>query len=167
MPDDPSPNALLSIYLNDHLAGSMVGLGLARRGSASNQGTEVGRALAEVGTEIEAEQAVLRRLMKRLDIAESRVKPAGAWLAEKLGRLKLNGQLRGYSPLSRVVELEGLCTGVTGKMLLWQAMERTFGSELPGFDFAGLAEQAHSQRQRLEAHRLDAAKTAFGSAAEP
>lgn len=164
MPVAPKPNSLLSIYLNDHLAGSMVGLGLARRASASNPGTELGRDLAKIATEIEAEQADLRRLMEHLDIAVSRVKPAGAWVAEKLGRLKLNGQLRGYSPLSRVVELEGLCTGVTGKMLLWQALERTFGSELPGFDFAGLAEQALSQRQRLEAHRLEAAGKAFGAA---
>lgn len=159
MPGAPTPGPFLAIYLNDHLAGSMVGLQLSRRASASNEGTDLGRALAELGDEIEAEQAILRRLMARFDIAESRLKPAGAWLAEKLGRLKLNG----YSPLSRVVELEGLCTGVTGKMLLWKAMERTFGSDLPGFDFAALAERADAQRQRLEAHRLDAAERAFST----
>ena len=163
MPDAPARSPLLAIYLNDHLAGSMVGIGLARRARASNEGTDLGRALAEVGAEIEAEQTTLRRLMERLDIAESKVKPAGAWLAEKLGRLKLNGQLRGYSPLSRVVELEGLCTGVTGQMLLWKAMERTFGSDLPGFDFAALAARTDAQRQRLEAHRLDAAERAFSA----
>jgi hypothetical protein len=100
--------------------------------------------------------------MERLGVAESRVKPAGAWLAEKLGRLKLNGQVRGYSPLSRVVELEGICTGATGKMLLWKAMEQTFGSRLSGFDFTALAERADAQRRRLEAHRLDAAQETFG-----
>jgi hypothetical protein len=157
------PSPFLSIYLNDHLAGSVVGIQLARRARASNEGTEVGRALAEIGAEFEADQAALRRLMEHLGIAESKVKPTGAWLAEKLGRLKLNGQLRGYSPLSRVVELEGLCTGVTGKMLLWTAMERTFGSTLPGFDFAALAERAGSQLTRLKAHRLDAVAAAFGA----
>ena len=35
-------------------------------------------------------------------------KNAGAWALEKVGRLKLNGELTSYSPLSRVVELEGL-----------------------------------------------------------
>jgi hypothetical protein len=162
MPDAPAHSPLLAIYLNDHLAGSMVGVGLVRRARASNEGTDLGRTLAEVGAEIEALQTILRRLMEHLDVAESRVKPAGAWLAEKLGRLKLNGQLRGYSPLSRVVELEGLCTGLAGQILLWRAMERTFGSSLSGFDFAALAERADSQRQRLEAHRLDAAERAFG-----
>jgi hypothetical protein len=163
MPEGSPPNPFLAIYLNDHLAGSTVGIGLARRARASNEGTDLGRTLAEVCAEIEADRATLRRLMERLDIAESKVKPAGAWLLEKLGRLKLNGQLRGYSPLSRVVELEGLCAGVTGKMLLWKAMERTFGTTLSGFDFAALAERADSQRRRLESHRLDAAEQAFGA----
>jgi hypothetical protein len=161
MPDAPAPSSLLAIYLNDHLAGSMVGVGLVRRARASNEGTELGRALAEASAEIEALQTILRRLMEHLDVAESRVKPAGAWLAEKLGRLKLNGQLRGYSPLSRVVELEGLCTGLAGQILLWRAMERTFGSTLSGFDFKALAERAASQQARLEAHRLEAAELAF------
>ena len=36
------------------------------------------------------------------------------WVAEKAGRLKLNGSLLTYSPLSRLVELEGLSLGVEG-----------------------------------------------------
>ena len=42
-----------------------------------------------------------------------RLKVAGAWAGEKAGRLKLNGHLTGYSPQSRVIELEGLVVGVT------------------------------------------------------
>ncbi len=109
---------LLPIYLNDHLAGSVVGVELARRARASNAGTKLGEALAEICAEIEADRETLRAVMDRLQVAQSRVKPTGAWLAEKLGRLKLNGQLHGYSPLSRVVELEGLCVGVAGKRML-------------------------------------------------
>lgn len=160
----PPPNSLLAIYLNDHLAGSIVGVQLARRARAGNEGTELGRALAEVGAEIEADQATLRRLMEHLGVAESKVKRAGAWLAERLGRLKLNGQLRGYSPLSRVVELEGLCGGIAGKGQLWEAMERTFGATLSDFDFGALAERAGSQLARLRAHRLDAVDEAFATA---
>jgi hypothetical protein len=154
-------NRFLPIYLNDHFAGSVLGVELARRARAGNEGSDLGRALAEICAEIEADQATLRRLMEHLGVAISRVKPAAAWLGERLGRLKLNGQLRGYSPLSRVVELEGLCGGINGKMQLWKAMERTFGATLPGFDFAALAERAESQLARLEAHRLDAAQEAF------
>lgn len=100
--------------------------------------------------------------MERLQVTESRVKPAGAWLAEKLGRLKLNGRLHGYSPLSRVVELEGLCAGVAGKRMLWRALGSTYGSRLQGFDFDALAVRAEAQQQRLEACRLDAVLIAFG-----
>lgn len=164
MSANPAHGPLLPIYLNDHLAGSVVGVQLARRARAHNEGTELGRVLAEIGAEIEADRATLRRLMDRLGIAESRVKPAGAWLLEKLGWLKLNGQIRGYSPLSRVVELEGLCAGIAGKLLLWRALERTFGTELQGFDFEALAERANSQRARVETYRLDAAGEAFGVA---
>ena len=43
-------------------------------------------------------------------------------MAEKLGRLKPNGQILGYSPLSRLVELETLALGITGKRSLWEAL---------------------------------------------
>ncbi len=155
-------NRFLAIYLNDHLAGSVVGVELCRRARASNEGSELGEALAEICAEIEADQETLRRLMGRLGVGESRLKPAGAWVAEKLGRLKLNGQLHGYSPLSPVVELEALATGVAGKEMLWRALGRSFGDGLDDFDFEALAARAQTQRQRLEAHRLDAATAAFG-----
>lgn len=155
-------NSFLAIYLNDHLAGSVVGEQLCRRARASNQGSELGESLAAICAEIEADRQTLRQLMARLGVAESRVKPAGAWLAEKLGRLKLNGQLHGYSPLSRVVELEGLEAGVAGKEMLWKALGQKFGDGLSGFDFDALAARAEAQRQRIEACRLDAAATAFG-----
>lgn len=154
------PDPLLSVYLNDHFAGSVVGVELARRARGANQGSELGRALAEICAEIEADQATLAELMDSLGVDRSRVKPAGAWLGEKLGRLKLNGRLRGYSPLSRLVELEGLCAGVVGKTMLWKTLDRSLGSRA-GFDFEALTERAGSQRERLEAHRLDAAALAF------
>jgi hypothetical protein len=155
-------NPFLAIYLNDHLAGSVVGVELCRRARAGNEGSELGKALAEICAEIEADQRTLRQLMDRLQVAESRIKPAGAWLAEKLGRLKLNGQLRGYSPLSRVVELESLEGGVVGKEMLWRVLGQKFGDGLSGFDFDALAVRAVAQKERIEACRLDAAATAFG-----
>ena len=88
--------------------------------------------------------------MDRLAIRRSAVKPALGWLAEKLGRLKLNGQLHGYSPLSRVVELEGLCIGISGKIELWRALEQALGAEWSGFDFRRLRERAARQRAAVE-----------------
>ena len=86
-----------------------------------------------------------------------------AWTAEKAGRLKLNGQLLGYSPLSRLVELEGLSLGVTGKLCLWLGLRAAYQDDprLTGFDLEGLAKRARDQRQRLERVRRKAAVEAL------
>ena len=99
--------------------------------------------------------------MERLAVRRNTAKVAGAWAAEKLGRLKLNGRLRGYSPLSRLLELEMLHIGITGKLELWQALQQTLGSKLSDVDFSALIERAESQRQAVERLRLDAAAEAF------
>ena len=60
--------------------------------------------------------------MDRLDVSEDRIKATLFWVGEKVGRLKPNGELLQFSPLSRVVELEGLLTGVSGKLSLWRTL---------------------------------------------
>jgi hypothetical protein len=152
---------LLAIYLNDHLAGATGGVELARRARASNRGAKLGEALAEICAEIEADRATLERVMERLEVKRNSAKVVGAWAAEKLGRLKLNGRLSGYSPLSRVIELEMLHIGITGKIQLWQALEEMQGAKLAQFDLPGLIERAEAQRATVERLRLDAAREAF------
>lgn len=93
------------------------------------------------------------------------MKPLGAKLAERLGRLKLNGRLRGYSPLSRVLELEGLAAAVGAKLQLWNALEESLELPSDGFDFAALADRADSQGRRPE--DLHAAAAARALAAPP
>ena len=154
---------LLSIYLNDHLAGAAAGVELARRTRTSNRDdTEFGTPLAEICDEVESDRETLQALMHHLNIRQDPIKPVAARIGERLGRLKPNGQLRGYSPLSRVVELEGLALGITGKLQLWRALERSLDS-IAGFDFERLAERAANQRERVEALRLTAAARAFNS----
>lgn len=149
----------LAIYLNDHLAGAMVGVELARRTSAANRDEpEFGAPLARLCAEIEADRATLTAVMEARGVARDRIKPAGAWLAEKLGRLKPNGQLHGYSPLSRVLELEGLVIGITGKLRLWRLLGERDEPPLDGFDFAALAERAEGQRQMVEGLQATAAR---------
>ncbi len=155
---------LLGIYLNDHLAGSMVGLELAKRAASSNEGSVLGDFLAELAREIEAERNELKAIMDHLGVTENRVKVPIAWAAEKVGRLKPNGQIRGYSPLSRVVELEGLLVGITGKLALWRSLAAT-RSDLGAFDLETLIAQAESQRDQVEESRVVAVREAFGAAA--
>ena len=146
---------LLAIYLNDHLAGATGGVELARRSRASNSGTKLGDALVEICAEIEADRATLERVMEQLEVKRDRTKVAGAWAAEKLGRLKLNGRLTGYSPLSRLVELEMLHIGITGKLQLWQALKETRSAKLarirparPGRACRGTARQGRAPTPR-------------------
>jgi hypothetical protein len=148
---------LLGIYLNDHLAGSIGGVETARRARGSNKGNEFGEPLARLCEEIESDREALEAVMEELGIARSRIKPAIGWLGEKLGRLKPNGQLRGYSPLSRVVELELLVIGITGKLRLWTLLEELVG-ERSKANFAGLGTRAEEQRAVVEGLQLRAAR---------
>lgn len=152
---------LLAIYLNDHLAGATGGVELARRARSSNRGTKWGKALERICAEIEADRATLEEVMERLAVKRNPAKIAGAWAAEKLGRLKLNGRVRGYSPLSRLLELEMLHIGITGKLELWKVLQQTLDPKLPEVDFSALIERAESQRQAVESLRLDAAAEAL------
>jgi hypothetical protein len=152
---------LLAIYLNDHLAGATGGVELARRVCASNDGTKWAHAADRLCKEIEEDRDTLEQIVERLGIRRDRVKPVGAWAVEKLGRLKLNGRLRGYSPLSRVLELEMLHMGVTGKLEMWSALEHTHGEALAEFGLGGLMERARAQRSEIETMRLEAAAVAF------
>lgn len=154
---------LLATYLNDHLAGATAGRELARRAAASNRGSELGRFLEDLSQQIDEDRDSLIELMRGSGVGIDRVKVLGGWTAEKLGRLKLNGKLLGYSPLSRLLELEGLLLGVRGKLALWQALGEI---ELDGragtnADLAGLIERAERQHEELERHRRAVAREAL------
>jgi hypothetical protein len=163
MGQSADPDRLLAIYLNDHLAGATLGVELARRLRSSNRGdAEMGEPLAEICAEIEADRETLIALMERLGVTRNPIKPVLARVAERFGRLKLNGQLRGYSPLSRVLEMEILSSGIGGKVQLWNVLEQRFGETLQGFDFQALAERADDQGQRVEDLHLTAAARSLG-----
>jgi hypothetical protein len=141
----------LGIYLNDHLSGATLAVELARRAQRSNEGTSYGDFLERLSAEIEEDRAELEVLMSRLGVGKDRLKLGAAWAAEKVGRLKLNGKLRGYAPLSRVVELEGLMAGVEGKLALWRGL-RELAEGKRGVDqdsLARLIERAQRQLRGL------------------
>lgn len=152
---------LLSTYLNDHLAGSTVGVELSRRAAKNNEGTELGTFLEGLATEIDEDRETLRAVMDRLDVKKDRVKVAAGWTGEKAGRLKPNNRLFSYSPLSRLIELEGLALGVEGKRSLWQVLSELAEPRLAEFDFEQLIERARSQRDQLQQRRLAAGLEAF------
>ena len=154
----------LAIYLNDHLAGSTVGRELSKRAAHSNEGTELGSFLERLHDEIVDDRTTLEEVMEAVGATKDRLKTVGAMAAERAGRFKPNGQLRGYSPLSRVVELEGLTLGVTGKLALWRGLATLADPRLGDFDFVALAERAERQQEELETHRIQAVEQAVAAA---
>jgi hypothetical protein len=159
---------LLATYLNDHLAGATAGLELAKRTASSNEDTEFGDVLARIAREIHEDRETLRTLMRALGISEDAFKKTAAWTAEKLGRFKPNGRLVGYSPLSRLIELEGLALGVAGKRAMWQSLATTLVEEprAANVEFEALAHRAEAQLADLEPLRLRAAAIAFAPGVE-
>ncbi len=153
----------LAIYLNDHLAGATAGAELARRAAASNRSNDYGPVLADIAKEFEEDRRALMDVMQRLSIARDGLKVALSWVTEKAGRLKLNGELLRYSPLSRLEEIEGLSLGVEGRLALWQSLQLTHAGDarLHGIDFDELIKRARSQRRRLERQRRRAAQEAL------
>jgi hypothetical protein len=143
---------LLSIYLNDHLAGATAGRELARRVAASNRSDADGSLLQALAAEVDEDRESLLALMRTLGVGTDRVKVVAGWAGEKLGRLKLNGRLLGYSPLSRLVEIEGLLLGVRGKQKLWDAL-LALADEEPALD-AGQLDRLQS-RARRQFEQLD------------
>jgi hypothetical protein len=153
------------IYLQDHLAGASAGTELAKRTAGSNSDNDYGPELARIAREIEEDRGALIEIMDSLGANRSHLKEAGAWVGEKLGRLKPNNSILSYSPLSRLIEIEGLMLGVSAKRSLWRALQERFGEELAGHHLSELLRRADDQRERLERLRLQAARDALGSAA--
>jgi hypothetical protein len=110
----------LSTYLNDHLAGSVVAIELAERIIRDNEGDPFAARLARILEEIRKDQGALKDLIERVGAGQNPIKKAGAWLAEKAGRVKLGGTDR--HGLARLEALELLQTGIDGKRALWQAL---------------------------------------------
>jgi LDH2 family malate/lactate/ureidoglycolate dehydrogenase len=158
----PSPSKYLATYLNDHLLGSTVGTELARRAARENQGSELGQFLTALAPEIEDDRETLLAIMAELGVKPDRLKVAAGWTGEKLGRLKPNAQLRGYSPLSPLVELEGLLVGIQGKLAMWQVLaEVAVDVGLDRARLEGLAARAEAQQADVERHRLDVGRRAL------
>jgi hypothetical protein len=142
--------------------GATLGTELVRRAARENQGSELGEFLTGLAQEIDDDRGTLLALMRELGVRPDRLKVAAGWIGEKLGRLKPNAQLRGYSPLSPLVELEGLLIGIQGKLAMWRALAEV--AQDVGLDrerLEALATRAEHQQADVERHRLDVGRRAL------
>jgi hypothetical protein len=154
----------LAIYMNDQLALGVLWREIARRSARANHGTDAGEALARVAQAIAEDVETFEEIMRRTGIPKTPAKPVLAMAGERLGRLKLNGRLRGYSPLSRFEELDFLVMGIDGKVVLWTNLRdhADLGARLPDVDFDGLIARARQQRALLEPFHGEAGREALG-----
>src|SRR6266446_1388803 len=154
----------LDSYLNDHLAGSISALELIAHWAEVHKGEPLGSFFAESEREIKADQDTLRDVMRTLGVEESKVRQAGAWAAEKVGRARLMIAGDEQGSLGLVLTLEGLIMGVTGKKLMWRALSGANLPRLNSYNFEQLQRRAEQQVERIEAERISAVSQTFAAA---
>lgn len=149
-------NERLAIYLNDHLAGSVIALEML-------EDLADDPVLADLRREIEADREVLERLTTRTGAEISQPRQAAAWLTEKLGDVKLYLDDPDQGALRRLEMLETIAMGIFGKESLWASLQEAAPGNpvLQGEDYPTLRQRAQQQRERIETLRLAAAKAAF------
>lgn len=154
----------LEVYLRDHFAGSTAGLALVRRARRTSTGTDLHEVLAALEVEIDDDRRTLRDLMSRLAVTPSSFKSAVGAVAELVARLKGNGRLVRRSPMSPVVELEGLAAGIVTKRNLWHSLRAAVPAhqQLQADELDVLIDRATAQLERVQAAHDRAAAAALG-----
>ncbi len=149
----------LGAYLNDHLAGSIGAIEMMERAIKENAGNLLGRRLEELLKEIRKDQTVVQDLIEKIGSKENPLKKAGAWLAEKAGRVKMGGSDQ-RGELGRLEVLETLTMGIHGKRALWRSLRVVAGKHpvLGSLDLDLLERRAVEQHDRVEEWRLEAAR---------
>ncbi len=145
---------LFGLFLQDHLAALEGACALVRRALKENRHTPVGRVLAPLHIALREDLLHLQDVAKAHGLRPSRTRKAAARAAELAGRLKLNGRIFSYSPLSRVMELEGLMLICVQRAAVWRILEARALLDLRlrtvPVDFADRADLAARQAELLE-----------------
>jgi hypothetical protein len=158
---------LLGLYLSDHLTGATGGSDRIQRMARAYSDTAMGPELAALADEITAAREALRAIIEALDLRQRPYRQAAAWLAERVGRLKLNGRLLTRSPLSPLLEVEIMRAAVNGQAGLWETLaELAPELGLPPERFAELAERSTGFSARFERLHQMARGEAFRAGAE-
>ena len=154
----------MDVYLNDHLAGAMLGSDLAEQIRSQNQSTSLGEVMGLLAPQIEEDRQTLIALMKSMDSSQNPVKQAGAWVTEKASRLKFMGMSSGDPELGTFMALETLALGVQGKLGLWEALKQVTDQHpaITSVNLDKLIDRAEAQYDMLERERLTAGVRALG-----
>jgi hypothetical protein len=152
----------LATYLNDHLMGAVAAIEVVEQLAA--EATDLKSFLEELKADIEADRQEVLNLMDHLEIPQGRVRKATAWFAEQFAEMKFAME---DDSLRRLERLEAVSLGIQGKLSLWRALYAAskVDERLQGLDYERLTQRARDQRDRVEALRIDAARSALTFAA--
>lgn len=155
----------LGNYLNDHLAGSVAALELLDRMIEACEGKPLERFLRQLREDIHEDQGKLQELIEKVGASESAVRKAGAWIAEKLTRPKIDLGDGSKKEIGVFLALEALLLGITGKRSLWRALQSASKTvpALARLDYSGLEKRAIEQCEQVEARRLEMARLVFNA----
>lgn len=153
----------LTSYLNDHLAGAVGALEHLDHLIKSGDDKQFEAFLRSLRLEIEVDKETLKKLVDEVAEEESGVRQAGAWITEKLSRVKIGGEDSGEDEMGFFLSLEALALGIIGKQKLWAALAVAAETmpQLRGLDYAHLEARAVAQAAQVETKRLALARGVF------
>jgi hypothetical protein len=142
---------LFGLYLSDHLAGATAGQGRIERMARDFTDTPFHAELTALAAQIREEREYVRGLVGDFDLPRRMPRRAAAWVAERAGRLKLNGRVVSRSPMTLLLESELMRSAVMGKLGMWQTLHDLSGDlGLDGSRFDELATRARAQIGTLD-----------------
>lgn len=148
----------ISIYLRNHEAAAQAGRDLFRRASKAQRSQPWPGDLGSLASDVEDDLRSLRQIMGTLNVSPDLAAGIALRVGERVGRFKPNGRLLSRSPLSDLIEIEGLLSAVRAKEAGWRALRAA--GVLPGRLeplLEDLLRRAERQIERLLAmHRLAA-----------
>ncbi|MEP6472948.1 MAG: hypothetical protein ABJC74_04465 [Gemmatimonadota bacterium] len=146
----------LHTYLQDHLAGARSALEVLAHLRDSADDAPLRAIAGELHAEVTADRDLLAGLAQEVGGGSNPLKEAGAWLAEKVARLKLGSVGGAPSGLPALEAVEFLCLGILGKVALWDALAAASAVDLTlrSRPYAALRDSARTQHDRLELHRV-------------
>lgn len=148
-------------YLRIYLAERLILAHGARRLASRVADTPDGALGAQVTTVLDADVQTLTSLLRQLGARPPRVRMGAVALAERLGRLKLNGRIRDRSPLTDLQELDGLTIGLGALAQAWAALDAAgvIAQEVVG----GRATRLRRLADHLDARRPEIARRALAT----
>ena len=157
--DRLSANSPLAVYLRNHEAAGRAGSALFARVARSHRGEAYATELDELRREIREDLSTLRAILRRVQVPSDLLLGTALLVGERVSRLKPNGRLVRRSPLTPLIEIEGLLDAVHAKAAGWWSLdaaglEASIAPELPS-----LIERAESQIERLRAIHASVAAT--------